>query len=542
MLVTRVGPVDLRSPRYLKSNVRVRPHVARWPANEQLIPPIQYALNARHKHLELLEGYLSAPEEHYRAANTENLKGGPWVDVPPSRAAEVAALLDALRSEEDGPLGFADAIGALDRLLDEAKGSAMAPLYERIPPALRGMVELVYDFRNSPGLRFIEPLVYRSRFHKRSRQAVGLTEVHDDVRVFQDQTPLLDDPARLDLTLPFADPAYDMLYESRRKARPIGDLAEALGVRSADLPRFAAMFTAEAPRPPSRRPERGVRVRYFGHACVLFETPNSSILTDPLVSYEYPSKGPARYSLDDLPERIDYVVLTHFHKDHVDIETLHQLRPIVGTVVIPKNVGGMVHDPSFRATLGELGFKNIAELDALDTLDIPDGRITALPFFGEHSDLDVRAKAAHLLELCGRKILCAADSDNIEPVLYERLHSDVGDLDALFMGMESVGAPMSVTYRSYMLRPIPRRLDQQRRTTGSDYNKALRIVEQFRVGRVYVYAMGLEPWLGHILPIIGDGRDEAGPRDAERLIQAARARGSIAERPYCKAEFHLEPR
>lgn len=39
--------------------------------------------------------------------------------------------------------------------------------------------------------------------------------------------------------------------------------------------------------------------------------------------------------LSDLPERIDYVVLTHNHADHVLIETLLALRFRVDTIVMP---------------------------------------------------------------------------------------------------------------------------------------------------------------------------------------------------------------
>jgi hypothetical protein len=57
-----------------------------------------------------------------------------------------------------------------------------------------------------------------------------------------------------------------------------------------------------------------VRVRYFGHACVLVET---AVLTDPFVSYDYPAEVP-RYTLADLPDQIDYALITHAHSDHLE--------------------------------------------------------------------------------------------------------------------------------------------------------------------------------------------------------------------------------
>lgn len=51
------------------------------------------------------------------------------------------------------------------------------------------------------------------------------------------------------------------------------------------------------------------------------ESPGVSILVDPVVSYPHPS-GPPRLSHADLPEVIDYVVLTHNHQDHFLVETM----------------------------------------------------------------------------------------------------------------------------------------------------------------------------------------------------------------------------
>ena len=46
-----------------------------------------------------------------------------------------------------------------------------------------------------------------------------------------------------------------------------------------------------------------------------------SALFDPVLSYTYES-GISRYTYDDLPDRIDYVLVTHNHQDHILFETL----------------------------------------------------------------------------------------------------------------------------------------------------------------------------------------------------------------------------
>jgi glyoxylase-like metal-dependent hydrolase (beta-lactamase superfamily II) len=97
---------------------------------------------------------------------------------------------------------------------------------------------------------------------------------------------------------------------------------------------FRSFFTSEQPARYSRYEGSGARWRYFGHACILLETPTLSILFDPVLSYTYES-GISRYTYDDLPEKIDYVVITHNHQDHVLLETLLQIRHKVGCVVVP---------------------------------------------------------------------------------------------------------------------------------------------------------------------------------------------------------------
>jgi diiron non-heme beta-hydroxylase-like protein len=108
-----------------------------------------------------------------------------------------------------------------------------------------------------------------------------------------------------------------------------------------------------------------VRVHYFGHACVLLESRQASVLTD--------------------------------------------------TVVVPRCNGGQLADPSLKLLLRAAGFRRVVEIDELETIEVPGGSITGLPFFGEHGDLDIRSKIAHLVQLEGKRLLMAADSNAIEP-------------------------------------------------------------------------------------------------------------------------------
>ena len=52
-----------------------------------------------------------------------------------------------------------------------------------MPDQLRGYVELTYDLSNRANARFIEPLLYRSRFYQEASQSVSLMQVDGDWRL-----------------------------------------------------------------------------------------------------------------------------------------------------------------------------------------------------------------------------------------------------------------------------------------------------------------------------------------------------------------------
>src|SRR5262249_27830214 len=151
--------------------------------------------------------------------------------------------------------------------------------------------------------------------------------------------------------------------------------------------------------------------------------------------------------------------------------------------------------PSLKLIMRVTGFSSVEEIDELESIEIADGTITALPFLGEHADLNIRAKMAYLVNLKGKSVLMAADSNNLEPELYRRVHDLFGSIETLFLGMECDGAPMSWLYGPLLTQPLPRKNDQSRRLNGSNYEKAMSIVELLKPKEVYVYAMGQEPWL-----------------------------------------------
>lgn len=220
-------------------------------------------------------------------------------------------------------------------------------------------------------------------------------------------------------------------------------------------------------------------------------------------------------------------------------ETLLQLRHKTRNVIVPKNNGGTLADPSLKMVLRNIGFTRVTEIDEMETIEVEGGSITGLPFLGEHADLNIRTKIAYLIELQGKKVLCAADSNDIEPKLYEHIRTHLGDVDVVFLGMECDGGPLSWLYGPLLTKPLARKQDQSRRLDGSNFEKALDLVKRLNAQQVYVYAMGQEPWLTYLTSI--QYTEQSRPIvDSTKLVAECRNSGLTSERLFGQKEIFLE--
>lgn len=526
---------------YLKGNAMIEPLFNQWYAWSYLISPATSAMYVANLHLKLMESFIAAPQVHVSALKNPANLGGPFINYDASRVDEIKALRERTLKENKPVLAFAEALKTLDKILtEEADGLSLEPLYQKVPEPLKGYVELVYDLNNHPSIRFIEGLLYRSPYYNPKSQSLTLTLAERDERSFVFSTPRLDTKDALRLEVPFNHSSLDELFKMKHTPQPLGHAAEALGIKPADAELFSTMFTEEEPSRTERFNGDGVRIRYFGHACILIESKNVSILCDPVISYPC-STGLQRYSLCDLPDHIDYVLITHNHQDHCMFETLLQLRHKIGTIIVPKNNGGSLVDPSLKLVLQQVGFPRVTEIDEMEAIKVDGGAITGLPFLGEHADLNIRSKIAYLVNLEGNSIVCAADSNNIEPRLYGHLQDFVGEIDVFLVGMECDGAPLSWLYGPLLTRPLPRKMDQSRRFDGSNFEKAFDIVKRLSPRQVYVYAMGQEPWLTYLTSI--QYTDASRPIvESNRLVQECTNLGLTAERLYGHKEIFLNGR
>ena len=525
---------------YLKPEIMMEPLVDGWYAWAHLIPPATAARNLTERHLRIMDSYIESPETHEAAVKNPALLGGPFMDLGRNRVTDVKQLRERTVRERAQLLTLSSSIGQLDALLREkATGYSLESLYAEIPENLKGYVELVYDLNNHPSFRLIEPLLYRSPYYDPSMQSVMVSEIKGDDRPFVLSTPRLDKGDSVHLRFPFASGQLETLFRMKGDPASFAEIRDLLGLENEhDAEKFRSFLTPERPRPYAKYEGNGARWRYFGHACVLLETAGVSVLLDPVLSYTYETDT-SRYTYEDLPEVIDYALITHNHQDHILFETLLQLRHRIRNVVVPRNGGGALQDPSLRLLLKQCGFQNVIELSEMEEIPIDRGSITALPFLGEHGDLNVLTKAAYLLRVNNHSLMFVADSCNISPMMYKHIHKEIGDVEALFVGMECDGAPVSWIYGPLLTQRLERTKDHSRRLAGSNYDRALAMVDQFGCKQVYVYAMGQEPWLNYIMSI--KYTDKSNPIiHSNRLIETCRTRGITAERLYGEKEIFLD--
>jgi N-acyl-phosphatidylethanolamine-hydrolysing phospholipase D len=119
-------------------------------------------------------------------------------------------------------------------------------------------------------------------------------------------------------------------------------------------------------------------VTWIGHMTVLLQLDGVNILTDPWWSDRaspIPGFGPKRYAqpalgIDELPT-IDVVVVSHSHRDHLDLDAIEALPKHQDTAaIVPVGLGRF-----FK----ERGYRNVVELDWEETAEIDGVTITALP-------------------------------------------------------------------------------------------------------------------------------------------------------------------
>ena len=157
-------------------------------------------------------------------------------------------------------------------------------------------------------------------------------------------------------------------------------------------------------------PDVGLSVLWVGHACVLIQIHDKIFLTDPSFSRTVGmlSKRAVEPGIDPASlHRIDYVLISHLHFDHLNYESLSDV-PKQGTLLLPD--GGEEYVPEF-------GFKETRTMKSWETLEEDGVRITAVPakHFSGRYGFDIlwegnRGYTGYVIQYKGTTVYFAGDT------------------------------------------------------------------------------------------------------------------------------------
>lgn len=525
---------------HLRDEVYFEPLFNGWYAWSYLVPPVLAARYMVNTHRRIMRSFVNNYELHISAVKESVVTGGEFLNCSADQVGVIQGLIDHIESHCQDLVQLSDAVTRLDEMLAQhTSGQSLEYLYERVPSELRGFVELVMDLQHRPSYRLIEPLLYRSKYYKPQLQSLSFGSLSKvDQRPFVLSTPRLPDDNHLQVKLDFSSPVVDEIFSSREVPLDAGRIAEIFeGGRAQGGLTYRDLFT-EQRSTYQRQPLNGaVRLEYTGHAGFLIESAQCAVLIDPVIASRGPGYADEVFGYSQLPPKIDFICLTHSHQDHVNIETLLQLRYKTDQVLVPKNNGGTLADPSIKLLLKQLGFR-VMEVDELEEIPLPNGRITSIPFLGEHGDLNVRSKTAWLIEMNGKKSFFGADSANPEISMYEKLRDVLSDLDVFAIGMECVGAPYTWLYGALHTKVVPKAIKESRRLNGSDSRQALSIIKILQPRRVFIYALGREPWYKYFMGLEYD-ESSVQIRECNKMIEASRDIGASVEAMYGRKTLPL---
>ena len=163
------------------------------------------------------------------------------------------------------------------------------------------------------------------------------------------------------------------------------------------------------------------RLTWVGHATVLLELGGVRLLTDPLLrrrlGHLRRHGAPPR---SDLTERIDAVLISHVHLDHLDVRSLRLLHRAT-QVIAPRGAG---------STLKRIGFTRVDELVAGEQVTVGGVPVTAVPALheGRRRPLARPAETLGYVIAGANRVYFAGDTD-----LFDGMRALAGKVDVALL-------------------------------------------------------------------------------------------------------------
>jgi L-ascorbate metabolism protein UlaG (beta-lactamase superfamily) len=171
-------------------------------------------------------------------------------------------------------------------------------------------------------------------------------------------------------------------------------------------------------------------VRYIGHSTVVIDMDKTRVVTDPLLRGRVAHlRRRAAAPRPAWVANADAILISHLHRDHLDIPSLRKLGR-GRRLIVPQGAGTL---------LRWLGFRRIDELDAGEFIDIGDVRVTATPAVhsGFRPPIGPRGVPVGFVVAGSRRVYFAGDTD-----IFPQMADLAGHLDVALLPVWGWGSSL----------------------------------------------------------------------------------------------------
>lgn len=147
-----------------------------------------------------------------------------------------------------------------------------------------------------------------------------------------------------------------------------------------------------------------MKIKFLGQNCFLFTYNGKTILSDPFYNFQKEKSG-----FDITAQKIDYILITHAHGDHIaDVEEVLKHHPEATVIGQPEICGYFKHPNSIDINFGgsaKIGDLKISMLLAHHTSSFPDGTYGGQP-------------AGYMFRYEGKNVYLAGDTGVMADMAY----------------------------------------------------------------------------------------------------------------------------
>jgi L-ascorbate metabolism protein UlaG (beta-lactamase superfamily) len=168
-------------------------------------------------------------------------------------------------------------------------------------------------------------------------------------------------------------------------------------------------------------------ITFLGHATVRIELDGATFLTDPILrtyAWGLVNRQPVRH-IGRIVDGVDDVLISHLHRDHLDLASLHRLPGNV-EVVVPRGGGSLVR---------RSGLSNVIELSVGESLSVRGVQVRATPAAhnGFRPPFGPTAETLGFVVEGSQRIYFAGDTDIFDEM------ADIGPLDVALLPVAGWG-------------------------------------------------------------------------------------------------------